>query len=70
MLDGHRAFSITIEPTPTVLIMPPDITGVRIWRGETSEGLPVTVLVATLCSDSANQPDFEYTLDAEIDHIT
>ena len=70
MLDGHNRFSITIEPTATVFIAPPDITGLRLWRGYTEDGMSVTVLVASVCSDISQQPEFDVALDAAMERIT
>jgi hypothetical protein len=70
MLDGHNRFSLTIEPTSTVFIAPPDITGLRMWRGHTEDGIEVTVLVASVCSGIANQPEFDVALDAALERIT
>ena len=68
-LDRHSGFSLTIEPTP-VTIRSPRCEGVRIWRGETNAGIPVTVLVASVCSDSANQADFEVALNDALHELT
>ena len=69
MPDGNNRFSLTIEPTATVFIAPPDITGLRMWRGYSEDGIEVTVLVASVCSGIANQPEFDVALDTAMDRI-
>ena len=70
MIGQNTRFSITIEPTATVFIAPPDITGLRMWRGYTEDGIPVNVLVASVCSDIANGPELDAALDAAMDQVT
>jgi hypothetical protein len=53
---------LTIRPTPEFFRID-EGWPVRAWTGETNGGIAVTVFVAAICSDAANQPDLEAALE-------